>query len=487
MNKFIKIFSLIIVAVSIGVIAKNFSKTYSVVSEKCIGCELCESVCPNNAIKMVNNKAVIDVDKCNNCGECVKVCPTKSILLFDKKEIKSNEILNNKKSTVIGKNSSLEEDMTKKPELSTKVTSSKQKKFRIIPEKEKSKKPETSRKLSREIIEAVKKIYSVESSKCIACKICVHKCPVGAIQMINGKAVIDVDKCIECGICENVCPTKAISHHSEKKIPISNRNESDDKCKINGKRSENHSQNKKKEIDKRQIIKEKNTAEIQKTKKTDNKFSSKKLKENKNFCEKTIPKKDKKNTLNNPSPKKSVSKKINEIAKKIFSVDKSKCIACKICVHKCPVGAIQMINGKAVIDVDKCIECGICENVCPTKAISHHSEKKSSTQSDIQKKCNSENNVSQNISGNQNENNAEDKVNIGEEKVLPKSGLVTKIKKKINYLIYKFKCVGCEDCVEACPVNAIKMINGKAVIDQTKCISCGKCVDACTYNAIEGK
>jgi len=57
-------------------------------------------------------------------------------------------------------------------------------------------------------------------------------------------------------------------------------------------------------------------------------------------------------------------------------VDPKKCIGCKLCVPQCPVGAIEMVNGKAVIDTVRCVECGIChEGIgkwkgCPVKAIS---------------------------------------------------------------------------------------------------------------------
>lgn len=39
-------------------------------------------------------------------------------------------------------------------------------------------------------------------------------------------------------------------------------------------------------------------------------------------------------------------------------------------------------------------------------------------------------------------------------------------------------------CVNACPVNAIVIIQNKAFIDQEKCVECGKCAAACSYNAI---
>lgn len=58
---------------------------------------------------------------------------------------------------------------------------------------------------------------AVTPAKCIACKLCVTNCPVGAISMVNGKAVIDSSKCVSCGICIEGngkfrgCPVRAIS------------------------------------------------------------------------------------------------------------------------------------------------------------------------------------------------------------------------------------------------------------------------------------
>ncbi len=46
------------------------------------------------------------------------------------------------------------------------------------------------------------------------------------------------------------------------------------------------------------------------------------------------------------------------------------------------------------------------------------------------------------------------------------------------------KCVGCETCVSACPVTAIAMNDGKAVVDDGNCVSCGACIGECPCEAI---
>lgn len=137
-------------------------------------------------------------------------------------------------------------------------------------------------------------IYKVIESKCLGCKICFDECPVDAISMQNGKAVIDAEKCIGCGICEKACRFDAIVV----------------------------------EID-----------------------------------EEKIAEKDTIKTTQTPDS----TKKEDPI--RIFRVSEEKCIGCKICQQKCPVDAIEMIEGKAAIDVEKCILCGACEAVCPVEAI----------------------------------------------------------------------------------------------------------------------
>jgi electron transfer flavoprotein alpha subunit len=53
-------------------------------------------------------------------------------------------------------------------------------------------------------------VAEIVSEKCIGCQICVAECPVGAIEMSGGVALIDPEVCIGCGKCFDVCPVTAV-------------------------------------------------------------------------------------------------------------------------------------------------------------------------------------------------------------------------------------------------------------------------------------
>lgn len=56
-----------------GVLTKQYC------SVGCLGCKMCEKVCPSSAIKVTENFASIDYNLCTNCGECALKCPKKVI------------------------------------------------------------------------------------------------------------------------------------------------------------------------------------------------------------------------------------------------------------------------------------------------------------------------------------------------------------------------------------------------------------------------
>ncbi len=140
-----------------------------------------------------------------------------------------------------------------------------------------------------------------------------------------------------------------------------------------------------------------------------------------------------------------------QITTKVYKVDDDKCIGCTICVRntQCPTDAIEMKNGKAVIDASKCIACGVCAIQCPVTAISEIQITDTSQAEDVQEASSDTIQVVQNM-----------------------------------FIVDKDACIGCTICVQKCPTGAISMKDGKAVIDQEKCIQCGICETQCPVKAI---
>ena len=68
-------------------------------SKKCIGCEICYSVCPVNtkamksddfdpdtaelAIQIINGMAILNDKVCIRCGACSKTCPIESLKIVE--------------------------------------------------------------------------------------------------------------------------------------------------------------------------------------------------------------------------------------------------------------------------------------------------------------------------------------------------------------------------------------------------------------------
>ncbi len=49
-------------------------------TEKCVGCGMCNEVCPHAVFMMKDNKAVIqDLNACMECSACVKNCPVSAL------------------------------------------------------------------------------------------------------------------------------------------------------------------------------------------------------------------------------------------------------------------------------------------------------------------------------------------------------------------------------------------------------------------------
>ena len=52
-----------------------------------------------------------------------------------------------------------------------------------------------------------------------------------------------------------------------------------------------------------------------------------------------------------------------------------------------------------------------------------------------------------------------------------------------SVVLEKELCMGCTNCIQKCPTEAIRVQQGKAKILNEKCIDCGECIRTCPYRA----
>jgi len=67
-------------------------------------------------------------------------------------------------------------------------------------------------------------VCSAEEEKCIGCGVCVHRCPMDALELQSDKVVLNTDRCIGCGLCVSTCLGDALSlkrkpESEQKKVP----------------------------------------------------------------------------------------------------------------------------------------------------------------------------------------------------------------------------------------------------------------------------
>ncbi len=61
--------------------SKHFHHALKISEEICIGCSHCMNVCPTEAIRVRNGKAILYENRCVDCGECFKACPVRAIFI----------------------------------------------------------------------------------------------------------------------------------------------------------------------------------------------------------------------------------------------------------------------------------------------------------------------------------------------------------------------------------------------------------------------
>ncbi len=68
--------------------------TIHIEKTECIGCGMCEVVCPENAIKVSPGyKAEIDRDACTECLSCINMCPTYSVMEYGQADQKCDVVV----------------------------------------------------------------------------------------------------------------------------------------------------------------------------------------------------------------------------------------------------------------------------------------------------------------------------------------------------------------------------------------------------------
>lgn len=58
---------------------------------KCTLCKACQPICPTASIFMGDGQLVIDSDTCEDCGICVSVCPESAIRPIEEPKKKDAE------------------------------------------------------------------------------------------------------------------------------------------------------------------------------------------------------------------------------------------------------------------------------------------------------------------------------------------------------------------------------------------------------------
>lgn len=59
--------------------------------DKCIGCGICETYCPDGSVEVRDKIAVFNLKYCKGCGICMVECPRDAIRMVEERGTVANE------------------------------------------------------------------------------------------------------------------------------------------------------------------------------------------------------------------------------------------------------------------------------------------------------------------------------------------------------------------------------------------------------------